>query len=496
MAKTSLFFSTGRSQGLIQHVLDNHLLLGNDHTQLLSVKGELNVIYFNHNVNKLVFGRDIFARKSLCWRITTDERDSSKCVLQLSVFPADVSKEGWHELFPGTFFVLQLSDEESKSVEFRPNPRMPLNTLSTDLFCHFSALSTLETSIQYSHVNASHLLQPTSSAILTSDIDQLVEATAKEFNHRLESAVRGLQLETEMGQNRIVRVLFSGGVDSLMVAIQLGNVLPLDIDILLINVAFGDSEADCSEAPDRKRGIKAFKYLKLTETSAKGISSRYRLVLVNVNKQELSECRTKYIAPAIFPLNSVLDDSLGCVLWFASRGKGLEYIEEAGQLKASPEKTPSHLQVVHHVTVVGSGADEQLGGYGRHRTVFEKLGFDGLAAELGRELTRIGLRNFGRDDRVVTSNGKIALAPFLEEDFVEWLNQVPLSFKVDFSLPRGYGEKRLLRRALLQLNVPLDLAHSPKQAMQFGSKIAKLENRKEKGSDVCSRLKDTISIDE
>ena len=76
----------------------------------------------------------------------------------------------------------------------------------------------------------------------------------------------------------------------------------------------------------------------------------------------------------------------------------------------------------------------------------------------------------------------------MEEDFVEWLNNVPISVKVDFTLPRGYGEKRLLRRVLLSLGVPPEIVSSPKQAMQFGSRIAKLENRNEKGSDVCLRL--------
>lgn len=49
-------------------------------------------------------------------------------------------------------------------------------------------------------------------------------------------------------------------------------------------------------------------------------------MLVNVKKEELIEQRRKYISDAVAPLNSVLDDSLGCVLWFASRALGRKYI--------------------------------------------------------------------------------------------------------------------------------------------------------------------------
>lgn len=59
--------------------------------------------------------------------------------------------------------------------------------------------------------------------------------------------------------------------------------------------------------------------------------------------------------------------------------------------------------------LAGSGADEQLGGYARHRTVFEKFGFDRLVEELAMELSRIGSRNFGRDDRIASCNGRILL---------------------------------------------------------------------------------------
>lgn len=80
----------------------------------------------------------------------------------------------------------------------------------------------------------------------------------------------------------------------------------------------------------------------------------------------------------------------------------------------------------------------------------------------------------------------------MEESLVKWLNQIPLSLKVDYSLPIGYGEKLLLRKVLMQQNVPDNLVAQPKCAMQFGSRIAKLENKHEKGSDICNRLKSEL----
>lgn len=58
---------------------------------------------------------------------------------------------------------------------------------------------------------------------------------------------------------------------------------------------------------------------------------------------------------------------------------------------------------------------------------------------------------------------------------------------MDLTLPRGVGEKLLLRVCAIKCNLPLT-AKLAKRAIQFGSRIAKCENRKEKGSDVCSRL--------
>lgn len=48
------------------------------------------------------------------------------------------------------------------------------------------------------------------------------------------------------------------------------------------------------------------------------------------------------------------------------------------------------------ILLVGIGADEQMAGYGRHRTTFQKYGSEGLTQELHSDLTRLWTRNLGR----------------------------------------------------------------------------------------------------
>ncbi|ETN74262.1 asparagine synthase [Necator americanus] len=104
---------------------------------------------------------------------------------------------------------------------------------------------------------------------------------------------------------------------------------------------------------------------------------------------------------AAAPACSVLDESLACVLWFALRGIGKDY--------DSGESVESHARTFF----VGSGADELLAGYARHRTRFERDGAESIPEECEAELRRLGCRNGGRDARVAAALGKELRLVFL-----------------------------------------------------------------------------------
>jgi len=54
-------------------------------------------------------------------------------------------------------------------------------------------------------------------------------------------------------------------------------------------------------------------------------------------------------------------------------------------------------------------------------------------------------------------------------------------------LQKGIGEKLILRLAAYSLGLDV-AAVAPKRALQFGSKIAGLEGKKEQGHEICPRL--------
>lgn len=133
------------------------------------------------------------------------------------------------------------------------------------------------------------------------------------------------------------------------------------------------------------------------------------------------------------------------------------------------------------VLLVGVGADELLGGYGRHRTAFNSGGVAALHAEMAKDQGRLWQRNLGRDDRCVADSGREAWFPFVDELVVQLIRSLNMLDIADLSLGQGIGDKRILRTAarMVGLEGCSDLV---KRAIQFGTRIAKLTNVEHHGS--------------
>ncbi|XP_022222009.2 asparagine synthetase domain-containing protein CG17486-like [Drosophila obscura] len=254
-----------------------------------------------------------------------------------------------------------------------------------------------------------------------------------------------------------VCILFSGGIDCTVLAILADRYVPAEEPIELINVAFERITAQNTAAtqeywnvPDRKTALQSY-------TELKRICPKrcWNLIEVDVNRQELQLHLSKHIHHLIYPLQTVLDESLGCAFWFATH------------------TTYSSARVA----VIGSGADELFGGYNRHRNAYRHcLGDDRerqlvVQNELEKDWQRIPARNLARDDRVIADNGKTARAPFIEENVVQFVRSLEPKQKCCYSFPEGVGDKLLLRLYGYQLGLR-DAVLLKKRAIQFGSRIA------------------------
>ncbi|XP_059418359.1 asparagine synthetase domain-containing protein 1-like [Carassius carassius] len=512
-------------------VVLHHLSMAQSASDMLSLLSQLRgpwaFIYYQKVERCVWFGRDFFGRRSLLWKF--DPEGTSFTLSSVASLPVDDIQSQWEEVPPSGVYRFDLKDssplgpfvfeffpwvfhsgeEPNESPELKcvglprsvtvnssglylSSPICPMN-ISISSFTTERDQNVSQTSVENLK---GFLTNSKKKAVVSTLIDILSEAVRKRVQY--------LPAQDEMAipnhMKADIAILFSGGIDSMILAVLADRHIPADKPIDLLNVAFKIQERkvppkslkkgknkkkgcdademqsdqqsfNCFDVPDRLTGRAGLQELKKLSPKRK-----WNFIEINITQEELKEMRQKCICHLVHPLDTVLDDSLGCAVWFAARGIGVinEGIEE---LYTSEAK----------VVLTGIGADEQLAGYSRHRVRYKNSGLEGLVKELAMELGRISSRNLGRDDRIIGDHGKEARFPYLDEDVVSFLNGLPVSEKADLSLSRGVGEKLLLRLAAIELGLGLS-ALLPKRAMQFGSRIAKLEDNHEKASDKCKRL--------
>lgn len=482
-----------------------------------SIQGPWAFIYYQKAGDFLWFGRDFFGRRSLLWKFNEETttltlssvaahnvgawmevpavglykinlKAISEAVL-LEVFPWDKpgsevrGETTWETVHSGCVAITN----HSRLVI--PSPVSPLNMSVPD-----------ESEEPRNHPASTDLVHILASYEQTSEVLSLIDVLSEAVRQRVQSLPLIDESELVKEDKAKIAILFSGGIDSIILAALADRHVPIHQQIDLLNVAFKLQEPKIQKDIGKKHKSKKFE-ADLKNCGTKSVDSlfdvpdritgragleelqglnperKWNFVEINVTQEELKEMRGERICHLVYPLDTVLDDSIGCAVWFAARGRGV--------VRDSGEERPFTSEA--KVILTGIGADEQLAGYSRHRVRFKTSGPQGLLEELAMELGRISTRNLGRDDRVIGDHGKEARFPFLDEAVVSFLNSLPVWTKADLSLPRGVGEKLLLRLAAKELGLGAS-AVLPKRAMQFGSRIAKMEDTREKASDKCPRL--------
>ena len=620
-----------------QYYDDHHTKLANI---LSHVHGEYSFILHhhnekNHNDNKnddknkrnddkgcIYFGRDPLGRRSLLMsKIKCDERD----VITVPFFSQQQNNAQQQQFVVSSVGLdcdLQSLDTTIDPDNSNPNNMEMEEIPAGRVYClnlNDGTLSFQTIPKRIQHSNQNNLQQPMNEMKILS-----LEQASDKLHQYLNQAIRRRIIDapitiptSKLGQSETsntpmnpkdgtndeasVAILFSGGVDSVVLAALCHDHIPINQPIDLINVAFAnninsigntktknndskDDESAFEASPDRQAALLSYQEMKI-----RWPNRNWRFIAVNVPYDEVLEYE-KTICGLISPLTSTMDFNIGTAFWFATRGCGIQrelimkdnnhnndkvmnQMKKSTHLRFSDEtcimtkpkvkkicskdgceKIAQHgcifgackfccgvyqrpisqylggraaLCLIHHskqkrknkstkqkllttdekesksdkhqlqpsafsslkkriiskakVILIGIGADEQMAGYGRHRTTYNKGGYDALRKELVMEKNRLWTRNLGRDDRCVSFHGKEARFPFLDEDVVDFLNELDVEQFCDMTRPPGEGDKLILRLIAKKIGVT-QCSGLVKRAIQFGSRIAKVSDTHRFGS--------------
>ncbi|CRG84916.1 hypothetical protein PISL3812_02087 [Talaromyces islandicus] len=468
-----------------------------------NITGPFSFVFYDGFHQRIFFSRDCLGRRSLLHSLDEDGtlRISSICDGASSTPFEEVETDGLHMIDLSRIISMQGNDPGMTKLPYQMEV-IPWSHEKSPTLSMKNPIPLMNPALPTSQPPALTLSSPS------------VERLEHELRRSLETRIRDVPLVgTE--PNAKIAVLFSGGLDCTILARLAHDTLPVNEPIDLLNVSFENPRvAAALKAKSQKENTEMGSIYENCPDRITGRAGHaelqrvcpgrvWRFVAVDVPFTEFTLHREE-VVQLMKPHNTEMDLSIACALYFASRGQGTIDSNTTTAAAAGPEAYTTTARVL----LSGLGADELFAGYGRHGVSFSRSGFQGLIDEIDLDVGRLGKRNLGRDDRVISNWGREARFPYLDEDFVTWATQTPVWDRCGFGTAKleDYNnnnnnnnnnhkddldqigesldsEKKALRLLALKLGMT-QTAREKKRAIQFGSRTAKMESGRTRGTSI------------